>query len=359
MNSIRNVFDHICSFENLLCAFQKARRGKRYREYAVDFENLLEENLLELAEELKTGAYLPGDYRTFYIREPKRRLISAAPFRDRVVHHAVIGVIEPYFDKKLIEDTYACRKGKGTHKALDRCQYFLKRFNWALKCDVRKYFPSIDHLILSEQLRKYIEDERTLGLLEKVIVHSNEQEFVKAWFPGDELFTPLERRKGIPIGNLTSQFFANFYLNEFDHFIKQELGCKGYVRYMDDFVIFGGSKKKMFEIRAKIKDYLLELRLRLHPKKQEIFPAQNGLPFLGFYIFRDRRRLLRSGIIRFNLRTKQQVLALSTGRLSLCEFKQSLMSWIGHAQHGNTWRLRRSLFEKIVLPRVEMDKWIN
>ncbi|MBC8277086.1 MAG: group II intron reverse transcriptase domain-containing protein [FCB group bacterium] len=347
MKSIRNVFDHICSFENLLVAFQKARRGKQYREYAVDFENRLEENLLELAEELKTGAYFPGDYRTFYIREPKRRLISAAPFRDRVVHHAVIGVIEPYFDKKLIEDTYACRKGKGTHKALDRCQYFLRRFDWALKCDVRKYFPSIDHLILLEQLRKYIEDEKTLGLLEKIVVHSNEQEFVIAWFPGDDLLTPLERRRGIPIGNLTSQFFANFYLNGFDHFIKQDLGCEGYVRYMDDFIIFGDSKRKLFGILEEIREYMMGIRLILHPRKQEIFPAKNGLPFLGFYIFRDRRRLLRDGIQRFNKRLKHQMYAISAGKMSLTEFKQSLMSWIGHAQHGDTWRLRKKLFRRI------------
>ena len=347
MKTIRNVFEQICSFENLYQAFQKARRGKRYREYAVEFENRLEENLLRLGEELRTGSYIPGEYRIFYIHEPKRRLISAAPFRDRVVHHALIGVIEPIIDKKLIEDTYACRNGKGTHKAIDRCQYFLQRFDWVLKCDIRKYFSSIDYLILIDQLTLYIKDKRTLNLIETIIHHSNEQEFILGWFPGDDLLTPLERKRGIPIGNLTSQFFANFYLNEFDHFIKQELGCKGYVRYMDDFVIFGDSKENMFEIRTKIKEYLIELRLRLHPKKQEIFPAQNGLPFLGFYLFRDRRRLLRSGIIRFNLRVKKQMFALSTGRMSLFEFKQSLMSWIGHAKHGNTWMLRRRLFEKI------------
>ena len=347
MKTVRNIFDQICSFENLFTAFQKARRGKRYRDYAVEFENRLEENLFNLSEGLKSGAYIPGVYRTFYINEPKRRLISAAPFRDRVVHHALIGVIEPFFDNKLIEDTYACRKGRGTHKALDCCQHYLQRYDWALKCDISKYFPSIDHLILIDQLKKYIGDERTLNLIARIIHHSNKQESVLAWFPSDDLLTPLERKKGIPIGNLTSQFFANFYLNGFDHFIKQDMGCKGYVRYMDDFIVFDDSKQRLFEILEEIRGFMNTIRLILHPHKQEVFPAKNGLPFLGFYIYRDRRRLLRDGIKRFNKRVKRQVFNISAGKMSLVDFKQSLMSWIGHAQHGDTWQLRNRLFKTI------------
>ena len=347
MKTIRNVFQQICSFENLYLAYQKARRGKRYRMYAVGFESRLEENLFLLGKEISDGTYTPGEYRAFFIHEPKKRLISAAPFRDRVVHHAVIDVLEPLFDCSLIDDTFACRRGKGTHAAIDRCQEFLRKYSWVLKCDIKKFFPSIDHNILLEMLSKKIADVKTFKLLETILKTSNPQETVLEWFPDDDLFTPIERKRGIPIGNLTSQFFANYYLNGLDHFIKQELHCKGYVRYMDDFILFGNEKQRMFDWKSSIKSYLDDIRLRLHPRKQNVFPANNGVPFLGFHIFENHRRLNQDNIRLFKKRTRMQIQSVKSGFLTLREFRQCLVSWIGHAEHGDTWRLRTSLFRDI------------
>jgi len=349
LKTIQKVCNEICSFENLYCAYQNARRGKRYLDYTVQFDRRLEENLLKLSHELKERIYVPGEYRTFWIQEPKPRLISAAPFRDRIVHHALIDVIEPLIDPSFIEDNYACRKGKGTHAAIDQCQRFLRRFPWVLKCDIRKYFPSIDHEILLRQIERKISDPETLWLVRLILESSNEQEPVQMWFSGDDLLAPVERRKGLPIGNLTSQFFANIYLNGLDHYIKHELGCKGYVRYMDDFILFGESKECMHEWRVKVRDYLESLRLKLHLKKQEILPAQNGLSFLGFVLYPNSRRLLKINISSFKLRSRRQIREIAHGRLLISDFRNSLVAWIGHASHGDTWRLRGNLFKELVI----------
>ena len=349
MKSIRNVYNEICSFENLYRAYQKARRGKRYLDYTVQFDRRLEENLLELSRELQDQSYFPGEYRTFWIQEPKPRLISAAPFRDRIVHHALIDVIEPLIDPSFIEDTYACRKGKGTHAAIDKCQHYLRRFPWVLKCDIRKYFPSIDHEILVSQLKRRISDEKTLWLISLLLRTSNEQEPVPMWFSGDDLLSPVERRKGLPIGNLTSQFFANIYLDGMDHFIKHELRCKGYVRYMDDFILFGDTKECMLIWRKKIRKYLDRLRLKLHSKKQEILPGKNGISFLGFMLYHNLRRLSKDNITSFRRRSRKQVREISLGQLQISDFRNSLVAWIGHASHGDTWRLRSNLFKGLVI----------
>lgn len=350
MKTIRNIYHEISSFENLYNAYQKARRGKRYLEYAVEFEQHLEENIINLSQELGDKSYLPGSYRTFWIKEPKPRLISAAPFRDRVVHHALIDVLEPLMDPIMIEHNYACRRGKGSHLALHASQRYLRRFSWVLKCDIRKYFPSIDHQILLEIMKKHISDTETMHLISIILNGSNPQESVLHWFPGDDLFSPIERRKGLPIGNLTSQFFANMYLNGFDHYIKQKLGIKGYLRYMDDFLLFGNSKADLFEIRAKIVNYLSGLRLRLHPRKQEIFPAKSGISFLGFTIYTYLRRLSQVNIKRFRCRMQSKITDIEKGRLTYDDYKRSLIGWIGHARHGDTWRLRELVFSKLIIP---------
>ena len=344
MKTVKNIFEKIYSFENLYYSFLKARRGKRYRDYAVDFEKNIEENLLNLAEELRNDTYKPGKYRTFHIFEPKKRLISAAPFRDRIVHHALINIIEPFYDPSFIEDTYACRKGKGTHAAIDRCQKFMRRYDWILKCDIRKYFHSIDHTILLNLLQKRIKDLNVLNLISIILNSFEQKESILEWFPGDNLLSPLERSRGLPIGNLTSQFFANLYLNDFDHFIKQDLRCKGYLRYMDDFILFGDTKAEMLNLKKEIVEYLSKIRLRLHPLKQEIFPSKNSISFLGFIILRSHRRLLPENISKFKNRIKRQISEIKSGNLSLSQFRHSLNSWIGHAKHGNTWKLRSFLF---------------
>jgi len=230
----RNLFDAIASFSALHAAALRAARGKRAKPGAVAFLANLEKEVLLLERELRSGRYRPGRYKTIEVRDPKHRVVSAAPFRDRVVHHAFCAVCEPIFDRGFIHDSYANRVGKGTHRAVARYESFRDRFRAVLRCDIYRYFPAIDHDILKRDLRRRIGCARTLALADRVIDGSNRQEPVDLYFPGDDLFTPFERRRGLPIGNLTSQFFANLYLNSLDHFCKQVLRVQGYLRYVDD-----------------------------------------------------------------------------------------------------------------------------
>ena len=203
------VYTQIYAFENLYLGFKKARKGKKRTRANAAFEVNLEKELFKLQDELKGQHYCPGSYTTFKIYDPKERMISAAPFRDRVVHHALCNIIEPIFDATLIYDTYANRKGKGTHAGIRRCQHFAKQYKYVLKADIRKYFPSIDHAILKGLIHKKIKCQPTLELIDKIIDYSNPQEQVPDYFPGDTLFTVVERKKGLPMGNLTSQFLQS------------------------------------------------------------------------------------------------------------------------------------------------------
>jgi len=232
VKTYRHLYPQVCAWENVYLAWRKAARGKRGREPAAAFEYDLEANLLRIQQELRDKTYRPSSYTSFYIHDPKRRLISAALFRDRVVHHALCNVIEPLFERRFISDSYANRVGKGTHRALDRCQQFARRFKYVLQCDVRQFFPSIDLAILKETLGRVIGDADVMGLVDLILssgvgVLSDVYDMV--WFPGDDLFA-VDRPRGLPIGNLTSQFWANCYLDPFGHFVKRELRCKGYLR---------------------------------------------------------------------------------------------------------------------------------
>ena len=233
MKAYRNLYPQVCDWDNLYLAYRKARRGKRGRAPAATFEYNQEANLVQLHQELIAKTYAPGDYHSFYIHEPKRRLISAAPFRDRVVHHALCNIIEPVFERGFIYDSYANREGKGTHRALDRAQQFARRFRYVLQCDVRQFFPSVDHAILRGILSHKIADHDVLWLIDHILgsgLGVLAQEYEMQWFPRDDLFA-INHPRGLPIGNLTSQFWANCYLNPLDHFVKRELCCGGYVRY--------------------------------------------------------------------------------------------------------------------------------
>lgn len=203
------LWERLTSFGHLLRAAHKSARGKRFNPEVMSYHVELEKNLCGLQNALQHKTYRPGPYRTFEIREPKPRIISAAPYRDRVVHHALTGILEPIYERSFVADSYACRKGKGTHAAMRRVQQFAGRHAWVWKADIRKFFPSIDHAILKELLRRKIKDPDVLWLAELIIDHSNPQEEVQELFPGDDLFTAQERRRGLPLGNQTSQFFAN------------------------------------------------------------------------------------------------------------------------------------------------------
>jgi retron-type reverse transcriptase len=351
MKTYKHLWGKFISFENLYSAAMKSQRGKRWKPATLAFNFELESKLLKLQDELVKGNYIPGSYFSFKIYEPKERVIFAAPYRDRIVHHALMNILEPIWEPRLFHHSYACRVDKGTHKALDTCQLYLRNNKYMLKCDIQKYFPNIDHLILKQILRQKIADRRILTLLDLIIDLSPveiSKELPLQYFKGDDLFTPITRRRGIPIGNLTSQFFANLYLNELDRWIKEKCNIKYYLRYMDDFIVFEDSKSRLKELREKLRKYLYELRLLLHPKKQEIFPSKNGVPFLGFHIYDTHRRIQKANLRSFKNRMKIKQNQFSKGEISIADVKQSIMAWLGHSQHGNTYKLRKELFKDIV-----------
>ncbi len=268
MRRLGGLWPQVVSFENLLLAYRRARRGKGRSGQVAAFALDLEHELLGLQRALESGEYRPGGYRLFTIYERKPRLIAAAPFRDRVVHHAVMNVIEPALDRTFIHDSYACRKGKGVHAAVDRYQGWARGYVYALKMDVQQYFASIDHALLKEKLARRIKDARVLDLLARIIDTGPEAVGGETvYFPGDDLLTPIERRTGIPIGNLTSQFFANLYLDDLDRQVKEVLRVRAYLRYVDDMVALDNDKGRLREVREAVAEHLARDRLKLHPNK--------------------------------------------------------------------------------------------
>ena len=218
-------------------AARRAVKGKRKKPGAASFFANLERELLALERQLRDGDYRPGRYAAFEVNDPKRRIVSAAPFRDRVVHHALCTVVEPIFEVGFIDHTFANRVGKGTHRAIEAYERYRDRYDHVLRCDIYRYFPAIDHAILKSDFRRRVSCPSTLALLDLIVDGSNPQEPVHLYFDGDDLFSPFRRRRGLPIGNLTSQFFANLYLDRFDHFATEVLRAP-YVRYVDDFALF-------------------------------------------------------------------------------------------------------------------------
>jgi retron-type reverse transcriptase len=347
----KELFPLVCSFPNLLLAYRKARTGKRTRTDAARFEIGLEHEILRLQEELSALSYVPGPYRSFHVYEPKKRLISAAPFRDRVVHHALCNIIEPLFERTFIYDSYANRIGKGTHRAILRYQHWCRLNRYVLKCDIRKFFPSIDHDILKHLVRRKISCRKTLWLIDTIIDHSNAQEQVLEYYDGDTLFSPLERRKGLPIGNLTSQFFANVYLNPLDHFIKERLRCRFYLRYVDDFLLLSDDKHELKHWKDEIENVLGELRLTVHENKTMAFPVAEGIEFLGHRVFPSFRLLKKPNVVRFKRRLKFLQAEYLHGRINLQKLHERLQSWIAHASFSDTHRLRTKLFDNALFVR--------
>lgn len=351
MKTYRRLFPQLVAFANLYQAYRKARRGKRNRTEVAAFEFDLEANLFQLQEDLTTQRYTPGPYRNFYVRERKLRLISAAPFRDRVVHHALCNVIDPIGEPRFIFDTYACRPGKGTHKAIDRCQQYARRFDYVLQCDIHQFFPAIDHAVLRAKLARLIADADVMHLVNLILDGGAgvlSPMYQPEWFPGDTLFDPL-RPKGLPVGNLTSQIWANIYLDSLDQFAKRELKCGGYVRYCDDFLLFSDDKAQLQRWKDAVQTHLNGLRLQLNWRRSTVYPTRTGIPFLGFRVFPTHRRLRADNVRLARRRLHANLSAYHAGELTMAEFKESLLAWIAHAGHGNTYQLRRDLLREIVL----------
>lgn len=337
-HTYNNLFEKVCDFKNLHSAYLKARKGKRYTCDVLEFSRNLEENLCALRQELLARSYKTGVYRQFYVYEPKKRLVKALPFKDRVVHHALCNIIEPIFDKGFIYDSYACRVGKGTHRAVEQLAYYLRKIRrgsknaYCLKADIAKYFPSIDHRILIKIIAKKIKCSATLWLV-KEIINSGAS------------LGKYGNAKDLPIGNLTSQLFANVYLNEMDYFIKHRLRCSLYVRYMDDFVILDRDKNWLAFARRAIWGFVRKnLALKMN-SRTAIFSVSSGINFLGYRIWSTHRWLRRQSIRRFRQKLEAFSALYEQGQLCWKDFQTSIASWLAHARHADTYNLRRQLFK--------------
>jgi retron-type reverse transcriptase len=341
-----DLFGQIATFRALHDAARRAVVGKRRKPGAAAFMAGLERELLRLERELNDGSYRIGRYLDIVVRDPKRRIVSAAPFRDRVVHHALFAVIGPIFERGFIDDTYANRTGRGTHRAVARYEQYRDRHSHVLRADLWRYFPSIDHEILKRDLRRRIACRRTLALCDTIIDGADPQEPVPvSYFPGDDLFTPHERRRGLPLGNLTSQFFANLYLDGFDHWCREMLRAP-YLRYVDDFALFSGDPARLTEWRERIALYLEGRRLRLHPDKTWIAPTAEPATFLGYELHPGgHRRLPPENVTRFRHRLERMRCDWRAGRVSGDAVRQRTSAWIAHARHADTFGLRHTLFK--------------
>ncbi|MFH1541724.1 MAG: reverse transcriptase/maturase family protein [bacterium] len=327
MKRHHHLFEKICSFENLLLAAKKAQRGKRFKTSTSNFNFELESSLVTLQRKLQDQTYRMGEYKHFHIYDPKKRLISAAPYCDRVVQHALCNIIEPIFDRSLIFDSYACRKGKGSHKAVDCFTEFSRKNKYVLKCDVKAYFASIDHDILYQLILQKIKDSKTLWLI-KLIIDS----------------TPSP---GIPIGNLTSQIFANLYLSGLDHYLKEAVGCWHYLRYMDDLIVFSNDKADLRKYKKIVQDQLESLKLKLHLNKCQIYLTKKGVSFLGYKVYPTHRLIIRRNIKRLRKRLRNYFALLQRKLITEQKIICSVQSWLGYAIHADSYNLRKQLLTEL------------
>lgn len=338
-----DLYSRIYDFNNLYKAYVASKQGKRWKNATARFEiNALAE-LKKLQRELENEIYKLGPYNVFRIFEPKIRVIKSIQFKHKVVQRSLCNnVLEPVFEKTFIFDSYACRKGKGTHAGLDRTSEFFRRHyrkhgleGWVLKCDIEKYFDSINHRILKRIIRKHIQDERVLKLLDDIIDST----------PGG---------KGLPLGNQTSQWFSILFLSDFDHFIKERLGVKMYIRYMDDFVLIHHDKAFLQECKRAIIKYLKSLELELN-HKSHIFPLRNGVDFLGFHIYLTEtgkviKKIRRDSKNRVKRKLRKFKELYENGERTREQIEQAYNSWKAHAGHGNCYYLIQDmdvLFERI------------
>jgi retron-type reverse transcriptase len=326
MHSINHLYAQVCSFPNLLKAYQKAKKGSRKNQESATFTFHLESELLSLKEDLENMTYQPSPYRYFQIHDPKERTISVATFRDRVVHHAIINLLEPIYEKCFIHDSYATRKGKGVHQAVLRSQSFLRKNRWFFKADIEKFFDSIDHEILVKILEKKIKDTKLIEVIKRIISNGG------------------KNGKGLPIGNLTSQFFANVYLHPFDIFVKERLKAKCYLRYMDDFVLFSPDKALLKSWRNQIKNFL-KIELGLILKENACFFNQqpNGLSFLGRRVFPSILRIKNENLRRVTQRLRNKEVAFEKGKITEDTFLASANSYWAYLSYFGNYQFRATI----------------
>lgn len=347
MKSYKNLYQELCSYENLEKAWKKARKGKTLKNYVISFEKNLKENLLQLRYDLLFHSYQPKPLEVFIIRDPKTRKICKSDFRDRIIHHAICNIIEPVFDKLFIYDSYANRVGKGCFEAIKRYDCFKRKVSrnglliknaknssdvkgWCLKADVYHYFDEVSHETLLNIIRKKIKDERVIWLIKKII---NNYETKKSGV-------------GMPLGNLTSQFFANIYLNELDQFVKHELKAKYYLRYVDDFVILHENPRILQEYKESINIFLKEhLKLQLHPNKCKIIPIKRGVDLLGFRNFYYYRLLRRKTIRTIIRKFHNYKIKLDNKEIEYDKVFDTFQGWMAYAKQSNTYKLRQKIIK--------------
>lgn len=340
-----NLFPMINNFEALHAAWLRVIAGRRLQSDVLRFEQSLESHLIDIEDALTHRTYRTGPYRSFKVYDPKERDVAALPLRDRVVQHALVAVVEPIWEARYIHDSYACRPGRGTHAGADRAQDFLRRTLrqrgrvYALKADVSKYFASIRHDVLKQLLRRRIGCPDTLWLLDEIIDSTADPAGILP--------------RGIPIGNLTSQMFANLYLHELDIYVKQTLRERLYVRYMDDFAIIGPDKEHLHALRRNIEAWLwAQLGLRLN-RKTQVFPVADetgnahALDFLGYRIWPSHRRLRKDSAGRMRRKLKRMARQYREGNIGWEKVQAVTASWVGHARHADTWRLRTSVLRSV------------
>jgi retron-type reverse transcriptase len=329
------TYNNIISIKNLHEAWIEFVRGKKYKKDVAEFSLQLSRNIFQLHDDLKNKTYSHGKYIAFAINDPKPRSIHKATVRDRLLHHAIYRVLYPYFEKKFIYDSYSCRLFKGTHRALDRFRdYFYKvsKSNhntcWVLKCDIKKFFASIDHIILNQIIAEYISGIDIIWLIQNIVGS----------------FHSTELGKGLPLGNLTSQLFVNIYMNKFDRYVKHVLKEKYYIRYADDFVFMSDDKNKLIKLLPHIQEILIKnLRLSLHPNKVFIKTVASGVDFLGWIHFPDH------GVLR--TATKRRMFR----NLNIENVKEtSLQSYLGLLKYGNAKKLENRINQ--IITKIELDK---
>jgi len=331
--------EQAASLDNLYSAYCKARYGKLKRADVAQFGMRWETKLSDLSQQLLEGSYKPGAYRVFTVYEKKTRTIMAATFIDRIVHHAVCNVVSPHLERSMSSNSCANRIGMGTKKGLMLFGKFAHNYPYVLKCDIRQFFPSIDRNILLKLLRPKIRDDRLLSLIRLILFVAPSTMDGISYFQGDTLLSPSEHECGLPIGNMTSQTWANWYLSGLDHFIMDFKGYGAYVRYVDDFAVFGADKSALNLLKSEISSFLESIRLRIHPKKSRIYKTTDGVPFLGFKNFRDHRILLKGNIRRFKRRIRNMT---KVGKSSEV-LRSSISGWAGFARLGDTLCLRNML----------------
>lgn len=323
MHRVGYLFEEVLSYQNFSTAFAQAWKGASHKQAAYK-DYFHKENLLfELKEEIMDNRYKPSKFSFFKIYDPKERIIAVAPFRDRVVHHALINVIEPVYERIFIYDSYATRKNKGTHAAVRRAQQFMQKTQWYLKMDIKKYFSSIDHDILMALIRRKIKDNKVYNLIDKIVRH------------------PEFLRIGLPIGNLTSQFFANVYLNDFDHLIVENKPHIWYLRYMDDFVFFSKTRDRLNELKDSVTKLMFEkYKLSIKAKATLLNKNINGLPFLGALIYPSLIRIRKTNLKRSFSRVKSNESKYEKGLIYEDQFIHSSESIMAHIKSWNTYKKR-------------------